>query len=177
MLRPDRTLTHWGANRQTKTAFAIRSLGLSKISISQNYPYCKRKSQIVGKLGTVVSEKSLENLKKGRAKGVKRKSTKAEGGQTWRDLILEYGNTAAPAELAAPLGGTATWKQVVVAAAYRHAAAGNAPILKELMQRSEPQPLTHLDLSKLNAEQLERIANGEDPAIVLATSSASGVGT
>lgn len=123
----------------------------------------------------MVSDKSKSNLRRGNPGN--RGNKNGRQGVTWAELITEYGNTAAPAELAAPLGGTATWKQVVVAAAYRHAAAGNAPILKELMQRSEPQPLTHLDLSKLNAEQLERIANGEDPAIVLATSGAGGVGT
>ena len=82
----------------------------------------------------MINPKSIKNLKpnkKGRPKG--------SGGKTWAELIHEYGETPAPPEFVTLLGKGATWKQVVIAAAYRQAAGGNASIFKELMQRDEPQ--------------------------------------
>lgn len=69
---------------------------------------------------------SLANLEKGRNKhGAPRK------GESWKELILQIGE-----ELNEESG--MTWKEAVVRAAYYHAVAGNAAILKELWQRSEP---------------------------------------
>ncbi len=82
----------------------------------------------------MVTDKQRANLAKGRAKGIKRgKQNRAVNGQSWADLIRIYGDTQSDIE------PTKTWKQVVVSAAYRQAALGNAAILRELMQRSEPQ--------------------------------------
>ena len=83
----------------------------------------------------MVSEKSRANLAKGRVKGIKRRATnnKVPQSKTWAALIVEYGETVSD------IDPTKTWKQLVVSAAYRQAALGNAPILRELMQRSEPQ--------------------------------------
>lgn len=109
----------------------------------------------------MVSDKSIANLKKGNTKNVGRKK-----GKTWKELIDEIGAKKPPKEFA-ELGKT--WREVVINRAYVHAALGNAPILRELMQRSEPQdPLfMNIDLSKLSLQQLERLSNGEDPRAVI----------
>lgn len=79
----------------------------------------------------MVNEKSLANLEKGRKSKHKRKA--ASGGKTWADLIREIGEQPSTAD------PTKTNKQIVVEQAFRHAALGNAAILREIMQRSEPQ--------------------------------------
>lgn len=77
---------------------------------------------------------SLANLSKGRNKhGAPRR------GLSWKELIEQVGRERPPKDSPAR-GLGSTWKLAVVRAAFRHAAAGNAAILKELMQRSEPQP-------------------------------------
>src|SRR3972149_10636998 len=84
----------------------------------------------------MVNPRSLANLKRGGApnKGKRNKRpNKVARSKTWAALIVEYGETVSD------IDPTKTWKQVVVSAAYRQAALGNAPILRELMQRSEPQ--------------------------------------
>lgn len=123
----------------------------------------------------MVSEKSKANLRRGNpGKRDKSKGNRnATTGRTWRDLIIAYGETQSDVD------PSKTWKQVVVEAAYRQAALGNAPILRELMQRSEPQDetawLVNLDLAQLPREQVERIANGEDPrAVIIATAGTRG---
>lgn len=84
----------------------------------------------------MVSEKSLANLRKGNKGNRGNKSARGKtAGATWAELIATHG------EMPSDLDPTKTWKQVVIAAAYRHAAAGNAAILRELMQRSEPQDI------------------------------------
>lgn len=72
------------------------------------------------------SPNSLANLEKGRNKnGAPRK------GMSWKELITAIGD-----EINEESG--MTWKEAVVRAAYYHAVGGNAAILKELWQRSEP---------------------------------------
>lgn len=75
----------------------------------------------------MVNEKSLANLKRGN-----RKNTGRKPGKTWADLIREIG------EQPSRVDPTKTNKQLVIEQAYTHAALGNAAILRELMQRSEP---------------------------------------
>lgn len=123
----------------------------------------------------MVNPKSLENLKKG-GKGKHRRKV---GGKTWKDLIDEYGQTGAPKDIATRVlsRDTATWREVVVGAAYYQAATGNAAVLRELMERSEPRDnwLLNLDLTQLPIEIVERIANGEDiRSILFANPRASG---
>lgn len=73
------------------------------------------------------SPNSLANLEKGRNKhGAPRKGT------SWKELITAIGD-----EINEESG--MTWKEAVVRAAFFHAVSGNAAILKELWQRSEPQ--------------------------------------
>ena len=84
----------------------------------------------------MVNQKSLANLKRGGApnKGKhQKKPNKVAQAKTWAALIIEYGETLSD------IDPTKTWKDVVVASAYRQAALGNAAILRELMARSEPQ--------------------------------------
>lgn len=63
----------------------------------------------------------------GNPKGAPRK------GLSWKELILAVGEEQFPGE-------EMTRKEMLVRSAFLHAMKGNAQILKELMQRSEPQP-------------------------------------
>lgn len=78
----------------------------------------------------MVNEKSLANLKRGNKKNTGRKV--GSGGKTWAEIIREIG------EQPSKVDPTKTNKQLVIEQAYTHAALGNAAILRELMQRSEP---------------------------------------
>lgn len=55
-------------------------------------------------------------------------------GESWRELIKEFSQRATPADVR-PLG--ATWRDALIHAAFRHAIHGSAPILKELLDRSD----------------------------------------
>lgn len=90
----------------------------------------------------MVSEKSKSNLRRGNPRNKGNPQGRAAAGKTWQQLIIEHGEKQC--DLVRPETGelshpNQTWKEVVVRAAYVHAANGNAPILRELLQRSEPQ--------------------------------------
>jgi hypothetical protein len=97
----------------------------------------------------MVTDKQKANLRRGNpGKRNKSKGNQNAVGKTWQTLIIEYGETAST------IDPKKTWKQVIVESAYRHAALGNAAILKELFQRSEPQD------EKLTGELVIKIVRG-----------------
>ena len=72
---------------------------------------------------------SRANLERGRNKhGAPRK------GLAWKELIKQIGDEIAEGDETRGM----TWKEKVVRAAFEHACKGNAAMLRELMQRSDP---------------------------------------
>lgn len=131
----------------------------------------------------MVNEKSKANLRRGNPRNKGNKNGRTATGETWADLIREYGQSLAPLEMCLAAGYTKVvdWRRIVVASAHKQAALGNAAILKELMQRSEPQDnfdwLLKLDLDKLPPNVIEQIANANDiRAVIVALASAGEVG-
>ena len=127
--------------------------------------------------------KSLENLAKGRAKGIQRRNHNATGGtgNSWREILDAVGSldlTETNWATLAEAGITREWcekhgitqyrKLLVAFMAYMNAPDSHA-LFREIMERTEPidRWLLSLDLTKLTTEQLERIANGEDPRSVV----------
>ena len=105
----------------------------------------------------MVNPKSISNLKRGNKKNTGRKE--GSGGKTWQDLILEFGETVCDIR---DKGGKlvykdTSWKMAVVECAYRQACSGNAAILRELMQRSEPQDIGVKLKGEINVFQYETI--------------------
>lgn len=104
-----------------------------------------------------INERSLANLKKwpegvsGNAKG------RPPAGWTWAELIHQYGDKECPSEFSSKLGLSEKpkWKEVVVAMAFRHAAKGNASILKTLVEYIDgrvPLEINFAVADKLKAE-------------------------
>lgn len=80
-------------------------------------------------------------------------------GMSWAELIIKIVEEQVP-------GKEMTWKEAVVRAAIHHAIKGNAAILKELWQRSEPQPL---ELNVKHTDWREQVkAMGLDESEVIA---------
>lgn len=90
---------------------------------------------------------SKANLARGRNKhGAPRK------GLSWKELITRVGDELAEGDEA----NGVTWKEQVVRAAFRHACAGNAAMLRELMQRSDPQAeVVNVNVREVQARRIE----------------------
>jgi hypothetical protein len=93
----------------------------------------KQRNNNAKKLGGVTGKGFLPG-KSGNPKG------RAPAGWTWAELIREYGDKDCPPKYAKALGlkENPKWKDVVVAMAFRHAAEGNASILKTLFEYNAP---------------------------------------
>lgn len=115
----------------------------------------------------MVNAKSLANLEKGRKSKHKRNTSK--GRKTWQDLIREFGDSRCE------LAPGKTWREAMIESGFKHAMLGNAAIFRELLQRDEPQDIgVKLNFPALTDEQVNRIADGEDPRTVLASPGAGG---
>ena len=79
-------------------------------------------------------------------------------GWTWAEIIRAYGNTECPPEFSAKLGlgENPKWKEVVVAQAFRHAAFGNASILRTLVEYIDGRPA--IEINHHVAEKLKQEA-------------------
>jgi hypothetical protein len=93
-------------------------------------------------------------------------------GWSWAELIREYGNKDCPAEFSSKLGLSEKpkWKEVVIAMAYRHAAKGNASILKTLVEYIDGRVPLEINFSVAEKLKQEAAENGidwrENPALV-----------
>lgn len=85
---------------------------------------------------------SVSAIKKHRwKKGIPSPNPKGRppGGWSWAEIIREYGDKDCPSQYAKTLGlkENPKWKEVVIAMAFRHAAEGNASILRTLVEYVE----------------------------------------
>ena len=82
------------------------------------------------------------------------------GGWSWVELIREYGDKECPAQFVKGVGfkENPTWKEVVIAMAFRHAAKGNASILKTLVEYVDGRPPIEGSSFADVAERLKREA-------------------
>jgi hypothetical protein len=141
----------------------------------------------MGKDNRGSNPKSLENLQKGRAKGLKRRNHNAAGGtgNSWREILDAVGSldlTESNWATLAEAGITREWckehgitqyrKLLVAFMAYMNAPDSPA-LFREIMERTEPidRWLLSIDLTKLTLEQLERLRNDEDPRSVILSGS------
>lgn len=131
----------------------------------------------------MVTEKQRANLAKGRAKGIKRKPTanKCDANNTFAGIFHFIESREITEQEWQTLALMGIYKADVERAGitdYRklkkcvHIYADDSPaMVREYMNRSEPSDplIMTLDVTKLSTDQLERIANGEEPrAVILA---------